>query len=94
VYYPLACIAEVYDDDKSGLGLTVKADLHIFGGPADPPFGFPECPACGGQPWTFDIDLHIPADMTPGVKTFAVWVTNSVNGHRADTTATIEVVVP
>jgi hypothetical protein len=40
---------------------------------------------------TFDIDLRIPADMAPGVKTFPVWATDA-DGRRADTTAAIEIV--
>ena len=92
-YYPVACLVEVSDTDvASNAAYSVKADLRIFGGPAE--VIFPKCPACGGPPWTFDIDLRIPADMTPGVKTFPVWVTDAVNGRRADTTAVVEIVAP
>ena len=93
VYYPLACLAEVSDTNSTfNAAYSVKADLRIFGGPAE--VIFPKCPACGGPPWTFDIDLRIPADMTPGVKTFPIWVTDAVNGRRADTTAAVEIVAP
>lgn len=94
-YYGLACVATVSDTNApSNYSYRVQADLRIFGGSAEAPsssFGFPKCPACGGPPWTYDIDLRVPADMTPGVKTFAVWVMDG-EGHRADTTATIEIV--
>jgi hypothetical protein len=94
-YYGLACIAMVSDTNApSNYSYRVQADLRIFGGSAEaPPFGFPKCPACGGPPWTYDMDLRVPADMTPGVKTFAVWVIDG-EGHRADTTATVEIVAP
>jgi hypothetical protein len=51
------------------------------------------CPACGGPPITFDMDLYVPFSMTPGLKTFPVWVTDD-QGRRADTTASIEIVSP
>jgi hypothetical protein len=86
-YYSLACVAEV--SDTPSRTYAVKADLRIFGGPAE--FRFPQCPACGGPPWTFDIDLHIPADMTPGVRSFPVWVTDA-EGRRAETTAAVDIV--
>ena len=94
-YSGLACVATVSDTNApSNYSYRVQADLRFFGGPAEAPtssFGFPKCPACGGPPWAYDIDLRVPADMTPGVKTFAVWV-NDGEGHRADTTAAIEIV--
>ena len=83
-YVPLACA--VFVEDRS---FRVSADLSIFGGKSDAS-GFPACPACGGPPWTVDLDLRVPADMAPGVKTFAVWATDP-EGHRADTTASIEI---
>ena len=89
-YYGLACVAEVSDTTPPRItSYGVQADLRLFGGPAA--VRFPQCPACGGPPWTFDIDLRIPADMAPGVKTFPVWATDG-DGRRADTTAAIEIV--
>ena len=89
-YYGLACVAEVSETTPPRITTYgVQADLRIFGGPAD--VRFPQCPACGGAPVTFDIDLRIPADMAPGVKTFPVWATDA-DGRRADTTAAIEIV--
>jgi len=95
-YYPLACIAQVSDDNPpASADYMVNADLRVLGGAAEAPsptWGFPRCPACGGPGRTFDIDLHIPADTTPGLKTFRVWVTDSVNGRRAETTARLEII--
>jgi hypothetical protein len=90
-YAGLACIAEISDTDAQAHSLDVRADMSIFGRSANA--GFTQCPACGGPPWTYDLDVRIPADMTPGVKTFAVWATDS-DGHRTDTTASMEVVGP
>jgi hypothetical protein len=91
-YYGLACVAEVSDTNPPRIATyAVQADLRVFGAPAE--VGFPRCPACGGPPWTFDIDLHVPADMTPGTKTFLVWVTDA-EGRRAETTAAVEIVAP
>jgi len=64
------------------------ADLHIFGKAVEV---IPRCPACGGPPWTFDMDVDVPADMTPGMKTFPIWATDSL-GHTAANTASIEIV--
>ena len=89
-YYGLACVAAVSETTPPPLyTYGVHADLRVFGGSAD--VRFPQCPACGGPPWTFDIDLRIPADMPPGVRTFPVWATDA-DGRRADTTASIEIV--
>jgi hypothetical protein len=89
-YYGLACVAQVSETiPPRTTTYAVQADLRIFGGPAE--VRFPQCPACGGPPWTFDIDLRIPADTAPGVKTFPVWATDA-DGRRADTTAAIEIV--
>ena len=89
-YSGLACVAEVSETGAPRpTTYGVQGDLRIFGGPAE--LRFPKCPACGGPPWTFDIDLRIPADMAPGVKTFPVWATDA-DGRRADTTASIEIV--
>jgi hypothetical protein len=87
-YAGLACVAFVSDTrQRAADTLDVRADLRIFGGHAEQ--ALPKCPACGDPP-TFDLDLHVPADITPGVKTFAVWVTDAQG--RADTTATVEIV--
>jgi hypothetical protein len=63
------------------------ADLRLFGGSAQR--GLNRCTGCGGG--TFDLDLRIPASMSPGVKTFPVWVTDA-QGRRTDATATLEVI--
>src|SRR4051794_10217805 len=90
--YGLACVAEVSDTAAAPTSTySVQADLGIFGGAAQ--VEIPRCRACGGPPWTFDIDLQIPADITPGVKRFAVWVTDT-GGRRADTTAVVTIVAP
>ena len=76
---------------ENGHGKQAQLVACGVGGSAFRFVGFPKCPACGGPPWTYDIDLRVPADMTPGAKTFPVWVIDG-EGHRADTTATIEIV--
>ena len=84
------CVAEVWDATRpQENNFQVGADLRIFGGPANA--GFPRCPACGGPPWTWDLDVRIPSDSTPGVKTFAVWATDPA-GRRVDTTASLQIV--
>jgi hypothetical protein len=89
-YNGVACVAEVSETVPPPTATYhVRADLRIFGGPAE--FDLPQCPACGGPPWTFDIDLRIPSDMGPGVKSFPVWVTDA-QGRRADTSAAVEIV--
>ena len=89
-YYGLACVAEVSETAPPQVPVyRVRADLRIFGGPEE--LAFPQCPACGGPPWAFDIDLRIPSDMAPGVKSFPVWVTDA-EGHKAETTASVEIV--
>ena len=88
--YVLACFVFVEDvTHPARNSFSVRADLRIFGGPAD--VIFPQCPACGGPPWTFDLDLNIRPDVTPGVKTFLVWATDA-DGSRAETTAAVEIV--
>jgi hypothetical protein len=88
-YYGLACVAEVSETLPPRLATyRLLADLRILGGPAE--VTFPACPACGGRP-TFDIDLRIPSEMTPGVKSIPVWVTDA-DGRRAETTAAVEIV--
>jgi hypothetical protein len=89
-YVPLACFVFVDDGARPGSNsFSVRVDYRVFGGPAD--VVVPACPACGGPPWTFDLDVIIRPDVTPGVKTFPVWATDAA-GHRADTTATLEIV--
>jgi len=62
----------------------------MFGGPAEATG--PQCPACGTFPaQTYDLDFQVPADMTPGAKTFPIWVADSY-GHRVNSTASIVVV--
>lgn len=90
MYYALACLVLVEDTTHPPVNrFTARADLRVFGGSADAVF--PRCPACGGPPWTFDLDLRVPADMTPGVKTFDVWVTDPEGNRRAATTAAVEI---
>jgi hypothetical protein len=67
--------------------LRAFGDLRLFGGSAQR--GIPPCTGCGGN--TYDLDVRIPADMSPGVKTFPVWVTDA-QGRRTDATATLEVI--
>jgi hypothetical protein len=40
-----------------------------------------------------DLDVRIPKEMTPGVKTFAVWVTDD-EGRMGTTTASLQIVAP
>jgi hypothetical protein len=83
---PAACFVDV----EGGASPSVRAfaDLRMFRGHAESELV--ECPACGPPPWEFDVDVHIPSDMSPGPKTFNVWATDA-QGRRADTTATFEV---
>ena len=91
-YAGLACTAEISNLNPQAYSFDVRADLSIFGGPADA--GFVKCIRCrGGPPWTYELDVRIPANMNPGAKRFAVWATDS-DGHRADTTASMEIVGP
>lgn len=89
-YVPLACFVLVEDGtNPASTEIRAFADLRMFGGREQS--GIVMCPACGGPPRTFDLDLHVPTDMAPGIKTFAVWATDA-QGRRADTTASFEVV--
>jgi hypothetical protein len=90
---PVACIVSVQDVNYPQEGsFDVWADLRIFGQPAEVQ-AIRACSGCSGPPWTYNLALHVPANMTPGVKTFAVWATNaSAKEHRADTTASLEIV--
>ena len=65
----------------------VYVDRSIFGGAAQR--GVVKCTACG-SPWIFDLDISIPANMAPGVKTFAVAAIYR-DGSRVETTASIEI---
>jgi len=86
---PLACILSVQGgSDPASNTSSAFADLHIFGEAVET---VERCPACGGPPWTFDMDVDVPADMSPGVKTFPIWAIDA-GGHRADSTASIEIV--
>ena len=71
-----------------GVGGGAFADLSIFGGLAVA--SGPPCPACGGPGQVYDLDFTVPADMTPGVKTFPIWVADTY-GHRVNSTASITV---
>ena len=89
-YSALACFLFVQDaTGPTSTNISTFADLRMFGGPAE--LAIPKCPACGGPPWTFDLDVHVPADISPGVKTFPIWATDA-QGRRTDTTASIEIV--
>jgi hypothetical protein len=71
----------------------VWADLRIFGQPAESQ-ALEACPGCSGPPG-YNITLHVPAGITRGVKTFAVWagpLYAGPNTHGADATASIEIV--
>jgi len=71
------------------LGGVAFADLSMFGGSAKATDS--TCPACGtGPAVTYDFYFLIPANMTPGVKTFPIWVADSY-GHRVNSTASIVV---
>ena len=88
-YAPLACVVSVEDGtNPSSTDLQAFADLRAFGSLAE--FALVRCPACGA-PRVFDLDLHVPADMTPGTKTFTVWATDA-QGRRGQATATLEIV--
>jgi hypothetical protein len=85
----VVCVVSVQDTNyPQENSFSVWADLRIFGQPAEVLANRP-CSGCG-PPWTYDFALHVPANMTPGVKTFAVWVTSGA-AHRADTTASLTV---
>jgi hypothetical protein len=89
-YYGLACVVQVWEGaSPRSTGLRAFADLRVFGRGAEA--GIITCAACGGPPITFDLDLRIPANMSPGAKTFAVWATDD-QGRRTDGTATLEVI--
>jgi hypothetical protein len=88
---PLACIISVTPSTApDSTGIRLSADLTAFGRQES---YFSMCPACGGPPTTFDMDLYIPFGMSPGLKTFPVWVTDD-QGRRADTAGTVEIVGP
>ena len=87
-YAALACIVEVQEaTGPPSTNIRAFADERVFGRSALA--GIPMCPACGGP--TFDLDLNVPVDITPGVKTFPIWATDA-QGRRADTTASIQIV--
>lgn len=88
-YVPLACTILVDEaTNPASTGTTAFADTQLFNGSRES--SLPACPACGAPPRTFDLDLRVPADLAPGVKTFAVWATDA-QGRRADSTASIEI---
>ena len=89
-YAPLACLVAVADPTNAGRNnFQAFADLRLFGGTAASAIA--PCPACGSPGKTFDLDLHVPAAMTPGSKTFAIWATDA-NGQRAETSAVLDIV--
>jgi hypothetical protein len=89
-YAPLGCFLFVQDaTGPTSTNISAFADLRAFRGPAE--LTIPRCQACGGPPWTFDLDFQVPSDMTLGVKTVPIWATDAQQ-RRADTTASIEIV--
>jgi hypothetical protein len=90
------CTAPVHAGDHvlcslEALGGMAFADLSLFG--LSSAATDSTCPACGTYPWvTYDFYFLIPAGMTPGVKTFPIWVADTY-GRRVNSTASI-VVVP
>ena len=68
--------------------VSAFADLRRFGGPAEA--ALVRCPACGAPPWTFDVDVRIPADTALGPLTVDLWAIDA-RGQRAATTATFQV---
>ena len=91
-YVPLACVVLVTPaTGPTSTNVQAFADLSMFGSVYGTKWGLIDCPACGSP--TFDMDVHIPDNMTPGPKTFPVWATDA-QGRRADTTATFEVRSP
>ena len=90
-YHPgdLGFCVVTFVEGASPLSTDVRAfaDLRLFGSSAER--GIPRCTACGGG--TFDLDVRIPPDMSPGPKTFPFWVTDA-QGRRTDATATLEVI--
>jgi hypothetical protein len=90
-YAPLACIVFVDREPHRAppsTSLQVFADLRIFGRGERWPLG--RCIACGSPPETFELDLQIPPDMAPGVKTFTVWATDA-EGRFKTVSASLEV---
>jgi hypothetical protein len=65
---------------------TMYADLREFGLSAA--VWLPPCHPCGGT--GFDLDLHVPASMTPGVKKIPVLAFDEI-GRRADGTISIRI---
>ena len=89
-YAPLACLVVAEDPTNAGRNnFQAFADLRLFGGSAASAIA--PCPACGSPGKTFDLDLHVPAAMSPGSKTFAIWATDA-NGRRAETSAVLDIV--
>jgi hypothetical protein len=89
-YAALACAVVAQDPTNAGRNdFQAFADLRQFGGPAES--AIPACTACGSPGKTFDLDLRIPQDMTPGRKTFVVWATDP-RGQRAEASAVLEIV--
>jgi hypothetical protein len=72
------------------LGGEAFADLSMFGlssAATDAP-----CPACGTDPGVeYDFYFLVPANMTPGLKTFPIWVADTY-GRRVNSTASVAVV--
>lgn len=86
-YVPLACFVTIDATNAPSTNRQAFADLRIFGGAEKS--GIVKCPACG-LPTTFDLDIHIPKDMTPDVKTFAVWAKDD-EGRTGTATASLEI---
>jgi hypothetical protein len=89
-YQSLACVVLVEEGgNPQSTDLKAFADLSMFGRGDQVQLG--RCPACGFPPRTFDLDLHVPADTTPGMKVFTVWATDA-EGRRTEAAASFEVI--
>lgn len=87
-FYGIACLVDVTPGAfPVSTRIQVFANMSIFNRLAQQP-GI-RCTACGSE--TYELDLRVPDDMTPGIKTVPVWVVDE-QGRRADTTASITVV--
>lgn len=72
-YAPWGCFAVVQPAaHPESTGLRLFADLRVVGG--RPNSELPHCIGCGGGPWAFEWDLHLPADLAPGRKSIPLTV--------------------
>jgi hypothetical protein len=86
-YASLACSIVIEPGTKPGsTGIRVLADLRSLGGRNGWEIG--RCVACGGP--EFDLDLHVPADLSSGPKVIPLTASDD-QGRTASGSATIEV---